>query len=125
DMPNADVILQSSDLVHFRVHRSVLVASSPFFSDMFSLPQAQNDPAPDDLPVVQLSEDAEVLNSLISVLYPVPPEIPRSSDDVLALLAAATKYDMEEAQSSIRAEVSRKGLLSSTPAEVYRAYAVA
>ncbi|KAH9986371.1 hypothetical protein BJV77DRAFT_1029225 [Russula vinacea] len=27
-MPNADVILQSSDLVHFRVHRSVLVASA-------------------------------------------------------------------------------------------------
>jgi hypothetical protein len=74
--------------------------------------------------VVHLSEDAEVLNSLISILYPVPPEMPRSSDNILALLAAAAKYDMDDAQSSIRAEVSRKGLLSS-PAEVFRVYAVA
>ena len=123
-MPNADVILQSSDFVHFRVHRSVLVASSPFFGDMFTLPQPPNDAAHDELPVVNLSEDAEVLNSLVSILYPVPPEMPRSSDNILALLAAAAKYDMDEAQSSIRAEISRKGLLSS-PAEVFRVYAIA
>jgi hypothetical protein len=93
-MPNADVILQSSDLVPFRVHKSVLVASSPFFSDMFSLPQP-NDAAPNELPVVNLSENAEVLNSLISMLYPVPPEVPRSSYYILLLLAAAEKYDMD------------------------------
>ncbi|KAH9986365.1 hypothetical protein BJV77DRAFT_1029196 [Russula vinacea] len=125
DMYNADVILQSSDLVNFRVHRSVLVASSPFFAAMFSLPQPQNDAAPNELPVVHLSEDAEVLNSLISVLYPVPPEMPLSSDNILSLLSAAAKYDMDEAQSSIRAEASRRGLLSSTRAEIFRVYAVA
>jgi hypothetical protein len=124
-MYNADIILQSSDLVKFRVHRSVLVTSSPFFAYMFSLPQPQNDAAPNELPVVHLSEDAEVLNSLISVLYPVPPEMPLSSDNILSLLSAAVKYDMDEAQSSIRAEASRRGLLSSTPAEIFRVYAVA
>jgi hypothetical protein len=124
-MPNADIILQSSDLVHFRVHKSALIASSPFFGDMFSLPQPPNDGAPDKLPVVQLSEDAEVLNSLISTLYPVPPEIPDSTDHILSLLAAATKYDMDAVQSSIRAEVSRRGSLSSTGAGVFRVYAVA
>jgi BTB/POZ domain len=125
DMPSADVILQSSDLVHFRVHKSALIASSPFFGDMFSLPQPPDDAAPDGLPVVHLSEDAEVLNSLISMLYSVAPEIPHSSDNILALLAAAAKYDMGAAQSSIRAEVCRKGLLSSTAAGVFRVYAVA
>ena len=124
-MPNADVILQSSDLVNFRVYRSVLVASSLFFADMSFLPQPQNDAAPDELPVVHLSEDAEVLNSLISILYPVPPEMPFASDNISSLLAAAAKYDMEEAQSLIRAEFSRSRLLSSTPAEIFRAYAVA
>jgi hypothetical protein len=126
DMPNADVILQSSDLVHFRIHKSALVASSPFFGDMFSLPQPPNDAAPDELPVVQLYEDADVLNSLISMLYPVPPEMPNSSDNILALLAAAAKYDMDATESSIRAEISRRGLLhSSTSAEIFRVYAVA
>jgi hypothetical protein len=124
-MPNADVILQSSDLVGFRVHKSVLATSSPFFGDMFSLPQPPNDSEPDELPVVHLSEDSEVLNSLISTLYPVPPDIPQYSDNILALLAAATKYDMDAVQSFIRAEVGRRGLLSSTRGRVFRAYAIA
>jgi hypothetical protein len=124
-MPNADVILQSSDLIDFYVHRSVLIASSPFFRDMFSLPQPPNGVVPNVLPVVHLSEDAETLDSLISMLYPVPPEMPPSSDNDLALLAAAAKYDMDAVQSSIRVEINRRGLLSSTPAELFRVYAVA
>ena len=128
DMPYADVILQSSDLVNFRVHRSVLVSSSPFFRDMFSLPQPANDVrvAPDGLPVLPLSETAEVLNSLISMLYPVLPEMPQSIDNILALLAATEKYDMGAVRSLIRAEVSRRGLLSPTDsAGVFHMYAVA
>ena len=124
-MPNADVILQSSDLVDFYVQRSVLIVSSPFFKDMFSLPQPPNGAVPDSLPVVHLSEDAETLDSLISMLYPVLPEMPSSSDSALALLAAATKYDMDRVQSSIREEINRRGLLSLTPAESFRMYAVA
>ena len=125
NMLNADVILQSSDLVNFRVHKSVLAMSSPLFSDMFTLPQPPNGTTPDELPVVHVSEDSVVLNSLISMLYPVPPEMPSSSDDSLALLAAAAKYDMDTIRSSIRAEVSRKRLFSSTSAELFRVYAVA
>jgi hypothetical protein len=113
DMPDADIVLRSSDLVDFHVHRSALVTSSPFFRDMFSLPQPPSDAVPEALPMVHLSEDAETLNSLISMLYPVPPEIPFRDDDILTLLAAATKYDMDAVQSLIRAEVDRKKLLSS------------
>ena len=124
-MPSADVILQSSDLVDFYVHSSVLIVSSPFFRDLFSLPQPSNDAAPNALPVLRLSEDAETLDSLISMLYPVPPEWPASSDNFLALLAAAAKYDMDTAQSSIRVEINRRGLLSSTSDELFRVYAFA
>ena len=124
-MPNADVILLSSDLIQFRVNKLVLVTSSPFFANMFSLPQPLNDTAPDDLPMVHLPEDAEVLNSLFSMLYPVTPEMPHSSDGILALLAAATKYDMDATQTVIRAEISRRALFSSAGAEVFHVYAVA
>ena len=125
-MPDADIILRSSDLVDFRVHKSVLVASSPFFKDMFSLPQPQNGAVPKALPTVQLSEDADTLDSLISMLYPVAPQIPRCGDDILTLLAAATKYDMDAVLSFVRAEVSSKKLLSSSFAgEAFRVYAVA
>ena len=93
---------------------------------MFSLPQPQNDAVPEALPVVDLSEDAETLNSLISMLYPVAPEIPLHVYDVLTLLAAATKYDMDTVQSLIRAEISRKKLLSLTlPSPAFHVYAIA
>ena len=125
-MPDADIVLRSSDLVDFRVHRSVLVASSPVFRDMFSLPQPPNDTAPGALPVVHLSEDVETLSSLVSMLYPVVPEIPHYSNGILNLLAATTKYDMDAVQSFIRTEVSRKKLLSSCLAGgAFHAYAVA
>ena len=51
--------------------------------------------------------------------------MPLSIDNILALLAAAVKYGMDEAQSLIRAEVSRRALFLSTPAEIFRVYAVA
>jgi hypothetical protein len=92
---------------------------------MFSLPQPPNDTAPGALPVVDLSEDAETLNSLVSMLYPVAPEIPHYSNGILTLLAAVTKYDMDAIQSFIRTEVSRRGLLSSSCPEAFRVYAVA
>ncbi|KAI0295146.1 hypothetical protein B0F90DRAFT_1820632 [Multifurca ochricompacta] len=125
DMPNADIILLSSDLARFRVHRSVLVASSPLFSDMFSLPQPPENEAVNGLPIVHLPEDAEVLDSLISVLYPVDPVIPDSDEKILCLLSACQKYDMVAIQSRIRAEVSRRGLLSPTGAKAFRLYAIA
>ena len=59
------------------------------------------------------------------MLYPVPPELPDSDDKILTLLAACQKYDMTTVQSSIRAEVSRRGLLSPTGAECFRLFATA
>ena len=92
---------------------------------MFSLPQPPNDEAVDGLPVLHLSENAEILNSLISMLYPVTPAIPETDDNILALIAATQKYDMAAVRSSIRAEVSRRGLLTPKGAEAFRVYAVA
>jgi BTB/POZ domain len=124
-MCNADVILQSIDHVNFRVHKSALATSSPLFGDMFTLPQPQTDETVDGLPVVHLPEDAEVLNSLISMLYPVSPEIPDTDDHILGLLAATQKYDMVAVQSLIRSEVSRKGSLKPRGAKTFRMYALA
>jgi len=62
DMANADIIIQSCDFINFHVHKLVLSFSSPFFEDMFSLPQPSDQEVVGVLPVVRLSEDAEVLN---------------------------------------------------------------
>jgi BTB/POZ domain len=116
DTNKADIIIQSPDNANFPVHKLILASSSQFFRDMFSLPQPSNT-FETGLPVVRVSEDAEIVRALITVLYPIPSEIPSSYNVVLGLLAAAQKYDMPGIQSSIRAEVSQRNLLASTGAE--------
>ena len=94
DMANdADIVIQSCDSVNFRVHKLVLSLSSAFFGDMFSLPQPFNQEVVDGLPVVRLSEDADVLKCLIPMLYPIPSVIPNSYDKTLMALAASEIRD--------------------------------
>ena len=83
DLPDANIIIRSSDLGYFRLHKSVLSLVSPIFKDLLSIPQPSDGETVDGLPVVQLSEDSELLNSLISILYPVGRVIPRSYEKVL------------------------------------------
>ncbi|KAF8262045.1 hypothetical protein EI94DRAFT_1442394, partial [Lactarius quietus] len=100
-----DVILQSSDLVSFHVHKSILAISSPLFNDMFALPQPCDDKAVDGLPIVHVSEDSELLHSLLSVLYPIPSAIPDSYEKKFTLIAALQKYEMTAVLSAIRSQL--------------------
>jgi hypothetical protein len=99
--------------------------ASPFFKDLLSLPQPSDSESVDGLPMVQLSEDSELLNSLLSMLYPVRPVIPNSYEKVYHLLAACQKYDMVSMQSSIRVEVNRGEFPAPKGAEAFPAYAIA
>ena len=125
DVPDANLVIQSSDFVNFHLHKSVLAMASPVFRDLFSLRQPLGSESVDGLPVVKLTEDAELLNSLFSMLYPVRVVIPNSYEKVLYLLAACQKYDMDQVQSIIRAEVNRGGSPSPVGTEAFRAYAIA
>jgi hypothetical protein len=86
-VPDANLIIRSSDFVDFRVHKPLLAMASPVFKDLQSLPQPSDSEFVDGLHVVQLSEDSELLNSLLTVLYPVPTVMPNSYEKVLYLLA--------------------------------------
>lgn len=76
---DADLVIRSSDSVHFRVHRLVLSMASPMFRNLLSPPYRG---IVDGLPMVRFSEDSELLNSLFSMLYPLAPVIPNSYDKV-------------------------------------------
>jgi hypothetical protein len=125
NLPDANIIVRSSDQVNFRIHKSVLAMSSPFFEDMLSLPQPPDDEISDGLPVVQLPEDAGLLNCLFSLFYPIAPVIPGSYEKVFALLAACQKYDMVPIQSYIRAESQRGAFPAPVETEAFSAYAIA
>ena len=145
DVPDANLIIRSSDLVNFRVHKPVLAMASPYFDHLLSHPQSSDSEFVDEPPVIELSEDSELLNCLISILYPVRTVIPKSYEKVLYLLAIATcqwryltiyykvldllaacqKYDMVSLQSFIRAEVSRGAFPAPSGAKAYSEYAIA
>lgn len=124
-LENADVVLVSSDDVHFHVHKSILSISSVFFRDMLSLPQPTDSEFIDGLPAIRLSEGAEVLHNLVTLLYPIPSVIPDDYDKALALLAVSHKYDMTAIQLSVRAEMKSRDLRPLTSAATFRAYGFA
>ena len=69
----------------------MLAMASPFFKDLLSLPQPSDSETVDGLPVVQLSEGSELLNCLVSILYPVPTAMPNSYEKVLSLLGTCRR----------------------------------
>jgi BTB/POZ domain len=83
EVPDANLIIRSSDHVLFRVHKSVLAMTSPFFKDLLSLPQPSDSESVDNIPLVDFSEGSELLNILVSILYPVPTVTPSSYKTVL------------------------------------------
>jgi hypothetical protein len=82
DIPDANLIIRSSDQVNFRVHKPVLAMASPFFKDLLSHFRPSDSEFADGLPVIQLPEDSELLNCLVSILYPVRTVIPKSYEKV-------------------------------------------
>ena len=118
-------MVRTSDHASFPIHKSVLASSSWVFRDMFALPLPSNNEIFDGLPGVDISEEAELVRSLITMLYPIPSEIPASYDKILALLAAAQKYDMDAVQSSIRTEVASRSPPALEGSKAFRAYAIA
>lgn len=98
---NVDVILRSCDSVDFRVWKAILTEASPFFEDLFSLPQpdAQDSgqqPSDDGLPIIPMSEDSAVLDSLLRLCYPTRDPEFESLEKLRPIMEAAVKFLMEE-----------------------------
>ncbi|KAH9912574.1 uncharacterized protein B0H18DRAFT_1053203 [Fomitopsis serialis] len=98
--PHADVILQSSDSVNFRVRKAILAEASPFFETMFSLPTGSTENhacTSPDLPVVPMQEDSTTVDGLLRFCYPAGRRLREMGlDDISVLLPAARKYAMDQ-----------------------------
>jgi hypothetical protein len=124
DSPDADVVLVSSDLespAQFRVHRNILTIASPFFRDMFSLPQGPStkDDESEKIPIISVSETRAVLEPLLRFVYPVPDPIIVSLDELNQVLAAAIKYEFEAVVLTLRAFLISPTFLQASPVKVY------
>ncbi|KAJ7744603.1 hypothetical protein B0H16DRAFT_1559583, partial [Mycena metata] len=64
---STDAILRSSDDLDFPVHRAVLALASPFFRDMFSIPQPDSELK---VPIIPVAESSLILEKLLGTWYP-------------------------------------------------------
>ncbi|KAH9893457.1 hypothetical protein C8Q73DRAFT_761403 [Cubamyces lactineus] len=112
--PAADIIICSSDNVHFRLHKIILSIASAFFGDMLSLPQPDGATG---LPVIPVTEQSTVLESLFRLCYPIKDPLLLTVEQVRPTLEAAMKYQMEEATEIATAKLHT--LVSVAPLRVY------
>jgi len=91
--PDGDVILRSVDGIDFRVHITLLSVASPFFHDMFSLPQTSK-----EVQIIQMTEKADVLLTILRLIYPVEEPPAYHADLVLDVYKAADKLQITRVQ---------------------------
>ncbi|KAG6811932.1 hypothetical protein H0H92_005161 [Tricholoma furcatifolium] len=120
DFYDPDVALQSCEQEEpsrFHVHRSILAAASPFFYDMFMLPQ---DPSVShELPIITVSETRDVLDALLKFVYPVEDPVIHSLDDLLPILTAASKYDFMGVLETLKKLLVSPEFAKADPTRVY------
>ena len=96
DDARADLILQSSDKMDFRVFKIILSLASPIFTDMFNIPLPPSEnPDADEVQVVSLSEHSTALDVALRHIYPV--RTPEGDTLYFASILAefARKYQVE------------------------------
>ncbi len=91
--PDGDIILRSADGVDLRLHTTLLSVASPFFRDMFSLPQTSN-----EVQMIEMTEKADVLVAILRVIYPLEEPVPYPSKLALDVYKAADKLQITRVQ---------------------------
>ena len=110
DDHNADVILQaplqpgSDQFKDFRTHKDILSIASTLFHDMFSIPQPPQPAAAGDisLPIVQVTEPADIFEVFLRLIYPVGPPAVTSLQLLDDLFRLAEKYMADSVHARLR-----------------------
>jgi hypothetical protein len=128
DHPEADIILQSSDSVNFRVFKLFLTLASPVFKIMFKIPQpaaGTNEDTKDSLPVVSVQENSKTLDTFLRFCYPSTlAEDPSLENltDIKAILGAARKYSLDLIERKVCQALASPKVLEAEP---LRCFAIA
>ncbi|EPQ58911.1 hypothetical protein GLOTRDRAFT_69926 [Gloeophyllum trabeum ATCC 11539] len=116
--PDADIILICApDETDIRLHKCILSAASPFFENMFSLPQPSCSDTP--LPVVHISEASSVMETVLQFVYPMlDPDI-GTLDELAEALAVAMKYELTVAIHALRKLLVSPRFVEKEPMKVF------
>ncbi|KAH7105861.1 hypothetical protein BKA62DRAFT_342817 [Auriculariales sp. MPI-PUGE-AT-0066] len=99
-IPDGNCFLLAEDIL-FRVHRSTLIRSSPFFRDMFALPPpngVEHDGSSESHPLVLPGVAALDLERMLMIFYPpIPGRVAiRTAAEWLSVLSVARRYLFDE-----------------------------
>ena len=129
DFPRSDIILRSCDSHNFHVSKLYIENSSPILRELIrnvsSTSDVAHDEEPEPLPVIELPENGEILQSLLTLIFPVVPIFPPTPDNIMELLAVAQKYQMPSVLSHIRGVISRQHPPFFRPETAFHVYFVA
>ncbi|TDL26733.1 hypothetical protein BD410DRAFT_742136 [Rickenella mellea] len=114
-----DLILRTADAVQYHVWSKILTVASPFFRDLFNLPQPKDQ---DGIPVVDVSEDSTVIVELLHIIYPVKCQPMTNVELIRKVLGAALKYDVSLAVQEICGLLATRH--SSSGEDALRTYAI-
>jgi len=125
--PDADLIIKTSDGTTFRVFARIVSEASPVLMDRLTtslgppgaLREYRKPISKEMSPVMDVTEDADTMEALLKFIYPTPDPQVYSLDFLANLIAAAEKYSMSGAISSLRAI-----LLTFIPQSPIRVYAI-
>ena len=121
----ADIIIRSSDGVHFRMIKVLLSLVSTIFKDMFDLPRSENnsvDETRNGLPIVDLTESSGTIKNLLSFCYPAIYAAKvrlETLSEVGALLEVAMKYEMGGICKDVIESLIKPPFLQEEPLRVY------
>jgi len=115
---DADVVIRAAGTMGFRVHYSSLSLASPIFKDMFTIPQPPS-VTPDTLPHVDVQESAKTWEHILRTIYPMPHPIIGDLDDLVSLLLAAKKYEMQCVIDSHKRNFGNHAFIRRDPLQLY------
>ena len=129
DHEKADVILRSSDNIHFRIFKLFLSLASPFFETLFDIPQPDEENEEQEikngLVVIPVTEDSKTLDALLRFCYPCTladdPNL-EVLKDAMDVLEAARKYSLDVIETKARKAIVNPKILEVEP---LRCFAIA
>jgi len=126
DAPDADLIVRapfqsgSEEFKDFHVHKTILSVASAVFRDMFSIPQPLQPPeSGTTLPIVQITEFAEVFETFLRLVYPIEPPVIASLQLLDSLFRIAEKYMARGIHARLKPILLSPSFLKDDPILVY------
>lgn len=117
-----DFVLIASDEVKFNLSRIVLMATSSFFADMFTVGEPVSQTRSSEEPAVNAAEDSSVLDALFSISYAhhsKPKPTIDSFHQLATLTRIAEKYGMHHALDYLSTQLVLPRIVAGTAVEPF------